>query len=154
MHPELVSLLDTAEQRYLESKEIELYRRHAASLKRRLQTYEVLRDQENKIFQNVADRLVAEFPNENQENLERCLKYWLLTFRYSATAMLLNDIAYLQTRLEDWLKGLLETYETHSIDVKLYELLMSDLKKELPKEHIRLFEPVLQKAKEIMIENR
>ena len=152
MHPELLSLLDKAEQRYLESKEIELYRRHVASFNRRLQTYEIVRDQEKKIFQQVADRLVAEFPNEKSENLERCLKYWLLIVRYSATAMLINDQSYLQNRLQNWVKGLLETYETHTIDVKLYECLMTTLKKELPKEHIRLFEPVLQKAQEIVIE--
>lgn len=154
MHPELLSLLETAEQRYLQPKEVELYRRHAASLNRRLQTYEFLREEETKIFQGVADRLVAALPNESQENLERCLKYWLLIFRYSATAMLLNDPSYLQTRLEDWLKGLLETYETHNIDVKLYELLMADLKQTLPKEHIRLFEPIFQKVPEMVIENR
>lgn len=153
MHPELLSLLDKAEQRYLESKEIELYRRHVASFNRRLQTYEILRDQEQKIFQEVADRLVAELPNETSENLERCLKYWLLIVRYSATAMLMNDQSYLHNRLQNWVKGLLETYETHAIDVKVYQLLLTVLKKELPKEHIRLVEPVLQKAKEIVIES-
>lgn len=153
MHPELLSLLEKAEQRYLEPQEVELYRRHAASLNRRLQTYESLRDQENKIFQQVADRLVAAFANEPQENLERCLKYWLLIVRYSATAMLLNDQSYLQNRLQDWVKVFLETYETHSIDAKLYDLLMNELTKELPPEHLRLVEPVLQKAKDMVIEN-
>jgi len=152
MHPELLSLLEKAEQRYLEPKEVELYRRHAASLNKRLQTYEFLREQESQIFQQVADLLVAALPSEPQENLERSLKYWLLIVRYSATAMLLNDQSYLQNRLQDWLKTLLETYETHHIDVKIYELLMTVVKKELPKEHIRLFEPVLQKVKEIVIE--
>lgn len=152
MHPELLSLLEKAEQRYLESKEVELYRRHVASLNRRLQTYEVIRDQETSIFQQVADQLIAAFPNEESANLERCLKYWLLIVRYSATAMLINDQSYLQNRLQDWVKSLLETYETHTIDVKLYQLLITVLKKELPKEHIRLFEPVLEKAKDLVIE--
>ncbi len=152
MHPELLSLLEKAEQRYLEPKEVELYRRHAASLNKRLQTYEVLREQESTIFQQVADLLVTEFPNEQQENLERSLRYWLLIVRYSATAMLLNDQSYLEHRLQDWLKILLETYETKTIDLKLYDLLMNVVKKELPKEHLRLFDPVLQKAKEMLIE--
>lgn len=153
MHPELLSLLETAEQRYLEPKEIELYRRHAASLTRRLQTYEMLREQETKIFQAIADRLVKALPNESQENLERCLKYWLLIVRYSATAMLINDLSYLQNRLQDWVKGLLETYETYQIDVQVYELLMQELKNHLSQDDVRLLDPVLQKAKDLIISN-
>lgn len=151
MHPELLSLLETAEQRYLEPKEIELYRRHAASLSRRLQTYEILREQETKIFQAIADQLVKIFPNESQQNLERCLKYWLLIVRYMATGMLLNDISYLENRLQGWVKGLLETYETAQIDVQIYELLMPELKKYLSPDDLRLLEPVLQKTKDLII---
>jgi phage-related protein len=153
MHPELLSLLETAEQRYLEPKEIELYRRHAASLNRRLQTYEMLREQETNIFQAIADRLVKALPNESQENLERCLKYWLLIVRYSATAMLINDLSYLQNRLQDWVKGLLETYETYQIDVQVYDLLMQELKNYLSQDDVRLLEPVLQKANDLIISN-
>ncbi len=151
MHPELLSLLETAEQRYLEPKELELYRRHAASLNRRLQTYEMLREQETQIFQAIADRLVKALPNESQENLERCLRYWLLIVRYSATAMLINDLAYLQNRLQDWVKGLLETYETYQIDVQVYDLLMQELKNYLSPDDVRLLEPVLQKTKDLII---
>ncbi len=151
MHPELLSLLETAEQRYLEPQEIELYRRHAASLNRRLKTYEMLREQETQIFQAIADRLVKALPNESQENLERCLKYWLLIVRYSATAMLINDLSYLQNRLQDWVKGLLETYETYQIDVQVYELLMQELKNYLSPDDVRLLEPVMQKTKDLII---
>jgi phage-related protein len=151
MHPELLSLLETAEQRYLEPKELELYRRHAASLNRRLQTYEMLREQETNIFQAIADRLVKALPNESQENLERCLKYWLLIVRYSATAMLINDISYLQNRLQEWVKGLLETYETYQIDVQVYDLLMQELKNYLSQDDVRLLDPVLQKANDLII---
>ncbi len=151
MHPELLSLLETAEQRYLEPKELELYRRHAASLNRRLKTYEMLREQETQIFQAIADRLVKVLPNERQENLERCLRYWLLIVRYSATAMLINDLAYLQNRLQDWVKGLLETYETYQIDVQVYDLLMQELKKYLSPDDVRLLEPFMQKTKDLII---
>lgn len=154
MHPELLSLLETAEQRYLEPKEIELYRRHAASLNRRLQTYEMLREQETTIFQAIADKLVKALPNESQENLERCLKYWLLIVRYSATAMLINDLSYLQNRLQDWVKGLLETYETYQIDVQVYDLLMQELNNYLSQDDIRLLDPVIQKAKDLIISNQ
>jgi hypothetical protein len=154
MHPELLSLLETAEQRYLEPKEIELYRRHAASLNRRLQAYEMLREQETQIFQAIADRLVNALPNESQENLERCLKYWLLIVRYSATAMLINDLSYLQNRLQEWVKGLLETYETYQIDVQVYDLLMQELKNYLSQDDVRLLEPVIQKAKDLIMSNQ
>lgn len=152
MHPEISRLLDQAEERYLHPKEIELFRRYAASLARRMDAYETLREKEEKIFQPVADQLVAAFPNENQETLERALKHWLLSVRYCATAMLLSDPEFLQLRLHDWMKGLVQTHKTQTIEAKLYQLLLASLKQALSEKQMSMLLPYLERTKKILIE--
>ncbi|MEB3828917.1 phycobilisome protein [Phormidium sp. CCY1219] len=151
MHPEISRLLEQAEERYLQANEIELFRRYAASLARRMETYELLREKEEPIFQPVADNLVKAFPNENQETLERSLKHWLLIVRYCATAMLLSDPEFLQLRLQDWMKGLVETHNTQPIEEKIYQLLLASLKKHLSEKQLPLLLPFVDQAKKILL---
>ncbi|MCT7971529.1 phycobilisome protein [Laspinema olomoucense] len=152
MHPEIARLLEQAEQRYLQTNELELFRRYAVSLARRMETYEILRDKEEQIFQPVADRLVAAFPDERQDLLERSLKHWLLISRYCGTAMLLSDPDFLALRLKDWMTGLVQTHQTQTIERKLYELLLQGVKAELSDKHFPLIQPLFEKAKAILLE--
>lgn len=151
MHPEISRLLEQAEQRYLKANELELFQRYVASLARRLETYEILRDQEESIFQPIADQLQGAFGNEPQENVERALKHWLLILRYCASAMLSSDLEFLELRLNDWVKGLVEASETQKIEHKLYELLQSGLKEKLSEKQLALMQPFLAKARQIIL---
>jgi hypothetical protein len=152
MHPEISRLLEQAEQRYLQTNEIELFRRYAVSLARRMEVYETLRDKEEKIFQPVADRLVAAFPDTGQEILERSLQHWLLISRYCGTAMLLSDSDFLALRLQDWMTGLVQTHQTQTIEHKLYELLVQGLKAELSEKQFPLIQPFVEKAKSLLLD--
>ena len=151
MHPEISRLLEQAEQRYLKANELELFQRYVTSLARRLETYEILRDQEESIFQPIADELQAAFGNEPQETVERALKHWLLILRYCASAMLSSDLEFLQLRLNDWVKGLVEASETQKIENKLCELLQSGLKEKLSEKQMALMQPFLAKARQIIL---
>lgn len=154
MHPEIARLLAQAEERYLQKNELELFRRYAASLSKRIETYQTLRDKEEKIFQPVADKLVEAFPDRETELLERGLKHWLLISRYCTTAMLLSDPEYLEIRLQDWIKRLVETHQTQDVERKLYEILNDRLKQEIPEKQLALIHPFFEKAKSILFEER
>lgn len=151
MHPEISRLLEQAEQRYLKANEIELFQRYVASLAKRLETYELIRDKEESIFQPIADQLEAAFGNQPQETVERALKHWLLILRYCSSAMLSSDLDFLQLRLNDWVKGLVETHETQKIENKIYELLESSLKESLSEKQFALMQPFLTKARQIVL---
>ncbi len=152
MHPEIARLLEQAEQRYLQTTEIDLFRRYSVSLVRRMEAYETLRDKEERIFQPVADRLVAAFPDESQEILERSLKHWLLISRYCGTAMLLSDPEFLTLRLKDWMTGLVQNHQSQTVERQLYELLLQGLKEELSDKQFPLIQPFLEKAKTILLD--
>ncbi|WP_199249542.1 phycobilisome protein [[Phormidium] sp. ETS-05] len=150
MHPEIVRLLQEAEDRYLQPSEVEIFQRYTASLNRRLEVYEKLREKEEMIFQPVADAIETAFANEKPEVISRSLKHWILILRYCATAMLANDPEFLKLRLQEWVKGLIEAQASTEIELKIYELLENQLKSHLSEKQLPLIQPFLAKSKELI----
>lgn len=151
MHPEIETLLYKAEEQYLKPLEIKLFKHHATSLSQRLETYEMLRDQEIAIFQPVADRLLKSFPQEKQETLEIALKHWLSVLRYCAMAMLLNNQEFLQRRLLEWLTDIVQAHQTQAIEMSLYQLLHASLKELLSEQQLALVQPFLEQAEATLL---
>lgn len=151
MHPQIESLLDVAESRYLQPEELNNLTQYVDSLPQRLEAYRCLRDQEIAVVQQVADQLQVEMPLEEVANLERSLRNALLVMRYSAMAMLLNDESFLKNRLLGWLSQNTEAYNTRSIDTVLYRLLNQRLSQALTDQQMRLLEPSLTLAQNTLL---
>lgn len=152
MHPEIEVLLDQAENRFLKAEELIAFKRQAASLAQRLKIYEFLREKEVSIFQPIANKLQEAFPDEKQETLERSLKHWLLVLRYCAMAMLLNDRAFLEQRLLDWLSGLVEAHQTQKIELTIFNLLQTRIEEILSEQARAILQPFLDQAQSILIQ--
>jgi len=152
MHPEIKNLLYEAEDHYLMPAEINALKHSATSLQERLEVYEILRDQEAAIFQPIANQLLASFPTEKQETLERALRHWLSILRYCAIAMLLNNQEFLQTRLLEWLTELVQVHQTQAIEKTLYQLLQVQLKEVLSHKQLALVKPFLNQAEKTLLE--
>ncbi|NJS12458.1 MAG: phycobilisome protein [Microcoleus sp. CSU_2_2] len=152
MHPEIEVLLDQAENRFLKAEELIAFKRQAATLAQRLKIYEFLREKEASIFQPVANKLQEAFPDEKQETLERSLKHWVLVLRYCAMAMLLNDRAFLEQRLLDWLSGLVEAHQTQKIELTLCNLLQTRIEEILSEQARAILQPFLDQAQSILIQ--
>ncbi|MBW4577285.1 MAG: phycobilisome protein [Aphanothece sp. CMT-3BRIN-NPC111] len=146
MHSEIKTLLYEAEEHYLKPAEIETFKHCASFLAQRLETYELLRNQEIAIFQPVADQLLERFPQEKQETLERALKHWLSVLRYCAMAMLLNNQEFLQRRILEWLTDMVQAHQTQEIESALYQLLQKQLKELFTEQQLALVQPFLERA--------
>ena len=151
MHSNIEALVYQAEDHYLQRQEITAFKLHIASLGKRLETYECLRDQEIAIFQPVADRLLEAFPLENPKLLERALKHWLSVMRYCAMAMLTNNPEFLQRRLLEWLTDIVQVHQMESVENTLYQLLQVRLKKVLSEEQLTLVQPFLDQARTTLL---
>lgn len=151
MYPQLQDLLYRAEEEYLEDSELEELKTHAASLRKALTTYELLREKEVEIFQVVADNLVKSFPNEEEKTLKAALKHWLLVMRYSAMAMLANNPEFLQHRLLEWLTGISQARQTISIEETLYQLLQNQLAEILAEQQLEAIQPFLDLSKTTLL---
>jgi hypothetical protein len=146
MHPQIEALFDEAETRYLKPEELTLINQYVGSLPARLDAYRAVRDRELEVMQWVADQLQSQCPNEPVEALERSLKNALLVLRYCAMGMLLDDEAFVQTRLLRWLTETLKVYDSKAIDELLYRLLNQRLAQTLNQKQASLLIPQLQKA--------
>ncbi len=146
MHPQLETIFDEAENRYLQPEELTLINQYVNSLPDRLETYRTLRDRELEIMQQVADQLEASLPQEPLERLERSIKNAMLMLRYSAIGMLLDDESFVETRLLDWLSKTNHVHNTQAIDKALFRLLNQRLTQTLTAQQINLIGPQIAKV--------
>lgn len=151
MYPELEAIIHQGEDKYLADEDLEGFSSHISSLTERLEVYELIRDNEISIFQEIADQLQEKFPDENNNNIEKCLKHWLLTMRYCAMAMLLNNPEFLEHRLLEWLSDIVKVYDSESIDFTLFSLLSKELKNLLSESQLNCLNPFLEKVKNTLL---
>lgn len=146
MQVDLTNILLQAEEHYLDGQEVALFQDNIASLAKRLKTYRYLRDQEVEIFQPIATKLLKVYSGDNPQILEKALKYWLSTMRYCAMAMLLNNPEYLQRSILDWLSEIFKAYEMQTIEITIYDSLISQLKRSLSRDQFSLIQPFLEQS--------
>jgi hypothetical protein len=145
MNTEIKTLVYQAESRYLTPKELGLFAESVNSMPKRLNLYQLLRDQEIKIIQAVADQIEVQMPKANPKILELGIKNLILVMRYSAMAILTDNSALLKTRLLDWLEQLTPN-NMQSVNRALYGLLNQTLKQELTPEQLTLLQPLINTA--------
>jgi hypothetical protein len=152
MHPHLESLLNEGENRYLKAEELTVLSQYVNSLPTRLSTYQMLRDHELEVMQQVANQLQTDMPQEKIENLERAIKNALLILRYCAVGMLLNNESLIRDRMNSWLGKTIGFYENQAINATLYRLLNQRLSQVLGAQSMSLLAPHLALAQSLMRE--
>ncbi len=151
MHPQIETLLDQAENRYLKPEELALLDKYVNSLPDRLETYRRLRDQEVAIMQQAVDQVQAEMPQLPTVDLERSIKNVLLVVRYCAMSMLLDDATFTQERLLSWLSRNVQVYNTQEIDRALYRHLEKALTQALGPKSMSFLQPFLVMARDAVL---
>lgn len=147
MHKDMTILFHRGEDHYLTDGEIICLREHKKRLSLSLKVYEILRDNEIRIFQTVADRLVEAFPKEREKLLEDALKHWLAIMRYCGMALLLNSPEYLDHHILEWLTDQVKAHQMQTIESKLYKLLKQELETFLPTQEYDVLMPFLEQIK-------
>jgi Phycobilisome protein len=151
MHPQIESIFDEAENRYLKPEELSFLGQYVDSIPERLETYRLIRDRELEIMQAVADQLQVEMPDEKVEHLERSIKNALLMLRYCAMGMLLNDEGLVRERLIGWLGQTMKIYNTQALDSTLYRLLNQQLSQVLNSKQMVLINSMLTLAQDALL---
>ncbi len=154
MQKDFETLFYEAEDHYLPSSDLASLKDSANTLKKRLEIYQSLRDQEIPIFQFIADNLVATFPNEDNQRLEKGLKHWMSVMRYSAMAMLLNNPDYFRHRILEWLTDIVQAQDMVTIENHIFENLKQGLEEMLSPEQMQLLNPFLEQAKITLLETK
>jgi hypothetical protein len=147
MQSDFEMMLHEAEVRYLQDPDVLLFKRHYISLQERLEAYRSIRDQELSIFQPIADPLLEAFPSAQAQDVERALRHWIAVLRYAAMAMLMNNPEFLRRRILEWLTDVVQAHQLQAIELKLYDLMVVQIKAAVPKSQIDYLMPFLEQAK-------
>jgi hypothetical protein len=152
MQPTLSSLFDDAENRYLNGESLTELHRYVKSMPSRVAVYRLLRDNEVKIMQVVADRLSQEFSAKaSVETIECTLRHGLLVMRHGAMAMLMDDAHQLEEKLFSWLRETMLIHDTTMIDRSLYKYLKQVLAKALNPQQMALVEPLFVQIQTVLL---
>lgn len=92
----------------LRPSELDVLQDCVASLERRLDVYEALRNQEVTLYEALADQLREYSPLASETAVEGVVMTWLAVLRHCASAMLLDNPQSLEKRLL-WFQGLATT---------------------------------------------
>ncbi|MGI0482943.1 phycobilisome protein [Geminocystis sp. CENA526] len=150
MYPELQALIHEAEHQYLQADNLYKLNQEVSTLKDRLNAYKILRDEEISIFQEVADKAVKQFPQEDTKKIENVIRHWILITRYCGMAMLLNNPEFLQHRLLEWLTDIVQAHESQSLFPATYSLLIVSLGQVLAEEGLQHLQPFLSQANDYL----
>ncbi len=154
MDTALQELIYAADDHYLSDADLDRFHSTVQSLAERVETYEYIRDREVAILQPAADYLSEEFPTVDSKLLERAVLHWLSILRYSAMAMLFNNIEYLNHRILEWMPDLVEVYQLRDIEIAFFRLLQVQLKSDLSAEQVKLLKPYLEEAYGVLLRTK
>ncbi len=154
MYPELETIIHQAEESYLDDRILDNFSAEIDTLRERLEIYQLMRDNEITLFQEVANNLLGDYSQENPKNLEKSLKYWLLITRYCAIAMLLNNHEFLDRRLLEWLTDIVQADELLAIQNALYNLLMKEITELVTAKQLAYLQPFFDQAKTTLFNNQ
>ena len=101
-------------------------------------------------MQPIADAL-QQGTQEPEAKVERSVRHGLMVLRYVAMAMLLDDSAFVQGRLQGWLPEIVQAHDTRALDQQLFQLLDQQLAKVLTPAQINLLKPGLTKARDLLL---
>jgi hypothetical protein len=149
----LDSLFNSPDKTYLDTNDLTVLSQYVSSLPERIAVYRILRDQELAVMQPIADAL-QQRSQEPEAKVERSVRNGLMVLRYVAMAMLLDDSAFVEGRLQGWLPEMVKAHETQALDQQLFKLLDQQLAKLLTPAQLNLLKPSLAKAQELMLDAR
>ena len=151
MNPTLEKFLYLAEEQYLQADQIADYRTYLASLAKKVEVYELMRQNEVEIFKILASDLQEKYPDERSSILCEALSQWSLVLKYCCMAMILDNPDYLSTRVENWLRELIQLRSIPQMDDMLYATLIEILPEFLIDAQIDLLKPFLEQVKDSVL---
>lgn len=154
MNSKLEALFNEPEKRYLNSNELGALSQYISSVPERLNVYRQLRDKEVQLLQPVVDTIQQQMPDVAESTLERSVQNMMLILRYSAMAMLVDDLEFMDKRLQGWLPEMVKAFGTQTINQKLFELLNQKLAQALSPQQLNLLKPNLDRAQALMNSSR
>ena len=144
MNPKLDRFLYLGEEQYLQSSELSNYQDYLAQIESKVRVYETIRNREVYIFEILATELQEKYPEDRSHLICEAISQWSLILKYCCTAMLLDNPEYLESRVDNWLKDLIQLRSIPQMDEMLYSTLEEVLPEVLTDEETAWLKPYLE----------
>ncbi len=153
MNPQLESILNDTEGRYLEATEQSELIDFANSLEDRLRAMRSVQQHESQVIKAAMESLWDEYPEMKTEHVdayERGVRDMTLVLRYTALAMVRDSEAFLEQKLLHWFKTILEAFDMSEPVAFAYRCLRDELQQAMPAEDFALLDPFIERTCEIL----
>ena len=143
-----------ADGRYATDQELQFLKNYLQSVDQRISAYEKIRDAEEEIIDQTKAQMDSQNPNLFNRDSRDLSSIWRrdvsIVLRYSAAAMLINDLDRLREGLLLWHRTIVNANKTLNISLATYDLLLESIKQHLTTEEAELITPVLQLDQSIL----
>lgn len=147
MLSQLNRLQSQTDGRYASDAELQFVQDYLQTARLRFVTYQKIKLAESKIVQDVYDCLISANPTLLKRGNEDLSLKWkrdtLRVLRFSATAMLMNDPAWLRERLLLWLETIMRAFGAQQSCEATYSAMQDVVRLHLLPEEAALFCPIL-----------
>ena len=154
MLKQLYHLNVEADGRYATDQELQFLKNFLQSVEQRMSAYEKIRDAEEEIMDRTKAQIDAKNPNLFNRYSQDLSSIWRrdvgIILRYSAAAMLINDLDRLREGLLLWHRTIVNANKTLPISQATYDVISEIIKQFLTAEEAELMMPVLQLDQSIL----
>ena len=154
MLKQLARLNVEADGRYATDQELQFLKNYLQSVEQRISSYEKIRDAEEEIMDQVETKMRSIDPKlffrGSQDLTAVCKRDRKITLRYSAAAMLINDLDRLREGYLLWQRTIMCAFKDERPTEVHYEVLPEIIKQFLTAEEAELMMPVLQLDQSIL----
>ncbi len=148
MLKQLINLNIEADGRYATDQELQFLKNFLQSLDERISAYEKIRDAEEEIMDQTKAQIDAQNPNLFNRDSQDLSSVWRrdvgIVLRYSAAAMLINDLDRLREGLLLWHRTIVNANKTLPISQITYDVIPEIIQQHLTAEEAELMMPVMQ----------
>jgi hypothetical protein len=136
-----------AEGRYASDEELRFIPEFLKTYELRLQTYQKLQEIEQTVIQQVQEKMLAQDPNILRTGTTDLAPKWkrdaIRTWRYSATALLMDDSETLRDRFLLWFQTVMRAFSAQKSCHATYATMQEVVKQHLTPQQASLFLPIL-----------
>lgn len=136
------AILD-ADGRYLDTQELHLIDQYVQSYEVRLQTYQQLRDNSEKLVMHALRRMSQAYPDLIQKYGQRCKYDMSEVLRYVALSILRDDEVFFKEQMISWLDTILVAHKRTAQCVNAYRYLQEAIAATFPAPSLNLIRPYL-----------
>lgn len=148
MLSELTHLSIEADGRYATADELKFLKDYLQSLEKRLSAYQKIQASQEKIIEQVAAKMQSInpqiFQKGKQDVRQTCQRDREMVLRYTATALLTNDLERLQTALLYWLQTIVRAFNNQESAQITYQVMSEVICQYLTDEEVALIAPILE----------